>query len=367
MTPSKVSQPLNNVQLPAQNGGGTVAQGDFTIHSDGVDALIGVSASAWAANGGTPISIEVWVDGQPTGQKLGLTAKQGSMHLSLGHTWARCDGLSSGQHTIELIAGANTITDQNDFACATVWELGDGMALRFDYDAPSPSGTGQTLVKDAFETKGGRVLFSMASSGWIAGTAEQGMGCYIVLGAPAQSSVIFANNSGQDLATVPADWFTTPQARGQHFCALMALPSTSTDSNDIAHLTILEWVDPSVAPVVLAQLQQSAQSQHGDGGSIGSQGFSSSGGTLLVRASASAWAGSTDLPLQIGIQVDGTSHGFLNVFANPATTHMPLVTNNLVLSGIPAGNHTLNLIGEVNTITDQNDYVSALVMEFPQS
>ena len=55
------------------------------------------------------------------------------------------------------------------------------------------------------------------------------------------------------------------------------------------------------------------------------------------------------------------------VYANPANTHMAMVTNDLVVTGVPAGSHRLGLIGEVGTYTDQNDRVSALVLEFPKS
>jgi hypothetical protein len=366
MTPSTISQPFNNVPLAAQSGEGFVAKGNFNVN--GGNALIGVSASAWSSSPG-PISIEVWVDGQPTGQQLGLNASQAAMHLSLGHTWARCDGLSPGQHTIELLAGPTTVTDQNDFVCATVWEMGQGNALLFDYDAPSPTGAGQTLIKDVFQTKGGEtVMISATSSGWLAGTTNQQIGSNIWLGAPTEVQSVFANNSNQDLAAVPSDFISTSQVRGQHEVQLNALTNTNTNASDIAHMTIVDWIDPANAPVVRASLQgNTAQSQHGDGGTVVSTPFTCGGGPLLVRTSASAWSSSANVPLVLGIQVDGDSLGFLQLFANPANTHMSMITNNLVLTGIPAGQHTLGVIGEANTITDQNDRVSILIMEFPKS
>ena len=70
------------------------------------------------------------------------------------------------------------------------------------------------------------------------------------------------------------------------------------------------------------------------------------------------------MPLIVGIQIDGTSRGFAQIFANPSGTHMATVTNDLVLTGVPAGSHTLGLIGEANTVTDQNDRVSVVAFEF---
>jgi hypothetical protein len=89
------------------------------------------------------------------------------------------------------------------------------------------------------------------------------------------------------------------------------------------------------------------------------------GGPLLVKVGVSCWTQSANVPLIVGIQVDGTSLGFARIFANQTGTHMATVTNDLVLTGVPAGSHTLGLIGEANTITDQNDLVSILVLEFP--
>lgn len=366
MTPSTISQPLNNVQLTPQNGGGFVAEGNFNVN--GGDALIGVSASAWAASGVTPISIEVWVDGQPTSQKLGLTATNAAMHLSLGHTWARCSDLSPGQHTVSLFAGEATVTDQNDFACVTVWEMGDGCKLRFSNDEPSPVGSGEVLLKEAFGVDGETQVFvSASSSGWVTGPGGQVMGSNIWLDAPTNSLDIYANNSEQDLAAVPADLIMTLSARGQHLVQLQASQNMSTDQSDIAHLAVVEFVDPSNAPIVRAQMQgATAQAQQGDGGTIASTQFTTSGGPLLMRTSASAWTNGTNVPLQMGIQINGNSIGeFLQLFANPPTTHMAMVTNDLVVDGVSPGTYQFGLIGELNTITDQNDRVSISIMEFP--
>lgn len=363
MTPSTVTQVLNNVSLTAQEGGNVVAQA--TVNSNGGDALIGVSASAWALAGDTPISIAVWLDGQPTGSELGLTAVQPAMHLSLGHTWVWCQGLPAGQHELMLVAGNATVTDQNDSACATVWEMGDGCLVRFSGDEPSPEAAGAVLFKEAFETVGGtQLLISASSSGWVT-AADQVIGSNIWYGAPTSSCSVFANNSQQDLAGVPTDLVITETHRGQQLVQLQATQYTHTNPSDIAHLTAVEFVNPADAPVVRGQAQGLAQSQHGDGGTVASTGFSCQGGPLLVRASSSAWASGTNLPLQLGIQIDGTSRGFLQLFANPSTTHMAMVTNDLVLAGIPAGQHTLGLIGEAETITDSNDFVSLLILEFP--
>jgi hypothetical protein len=360
MTASTISQPLNNVQLLPQSGGSFVAktQAQFT----GGDALIGISASAWSQNPG-PISMLVWLDNQPTGAVLGTYASAGQMHLALGHTWVWCRGVSAGQHTLMLEAGPTTVTDQNDWACATIIEVGDGLVVHASEDAPCPKGVAQPLLSIDAETGDGGLWMSGSSSGWVT-QANTLVGSSILYdGGDGANMQVFANNANQHLAVVPTDNIQD-NSRGNHQFQIFGSQS-ATDLTDYAHLTVVEFVDYDQAPSYRAQIQnQPAQAQHGDGGQIASLPFSCSGGPLMVRVGVSCWTQATGVPLVVGIQVDGTSKGFTQIYANVATTHMPMITNDLVITGVPAGNHTLGLIGELNTITDQNDRVSILIFEF---
>lgn len=365
MTPSSISQVLNNVSLPQQSGGQVVAQQTITL--GGGDALIGVSASAWSQAAG-PMSIEVWLDGQPTGAELAMYANVGQMHMSLGHTWVWLQSPTPGDHVLTLVAGDTTVTDGNDVACVTVWEMGDGCVVHFTDDNPCPSGTGVPLFKEAFETTGETmVMISASTSGWV--TAGQGsfVGASLALdGGDANDLEVCANNLNQHLAVVPTDLIATPEARGQHAVQMASSGNTSTDGGDTAHLTVVEFKDPANSPTLIQHLQNdAANSQQGDGGSIISTPFESSGGTLLVRVSVSVWTQQAGETLYIGIQVDGTSLGFAQIYANFTGTHMAAVTNDLVLANVPAGSHTLNLMGEANVITDYNDRVSVTILEFP--
>jgi hypothetical protein len=360
MTKSAISQPLNNVQLKQQKGGNFVAQTQFQV--SGGDALIGISASAWSQNPG-PISMLVWVDNQPTGAVLGTYASQGQMHLALGHTWAWCRGLTPGQHTLMLEAGPTTVTDQNDWACATVIEMGDGLKVHASEDVPCPKGIAQPLVTIESETGDGGLWMSGSSSGWVTQAATL-IGSSILYDAGDGTNMqVFANNANQHLAVVPTDNIQD-NTRGNHQFQVFGSQS-ATDLTDYAHLTVVEFVDYDQAPSYRAQMiNQPAQSQHGDGSLIQSLPFSSKGGNLMVRVGVSAWTSATGVPLTVGIQVDGTSKGWAQIYANVANTHLPMVTNDLVIAGVPAGNHTLGLIGQLNTITDQNDRVSILIFEF---
>ena len=338
-----------------------------TANFTGGDALIGVSASAWSSNPG-PIGMNVWLDDQPTGAQLGMYASSGATHLALGHTWAWCRGVSPGQHTIMLEAGPTTVTDQNDFACVTVIEPNDGLAIRLAQDAPCPTGVAQPLLTARAETGPGGLLISGSSSGWVTQAATMVRSALLYDGGDGAPMEVFANNANQHLAVVPTDLIqdNDPNARGDHEFQVFGGGMAQTDQTDFAHLAVVEWVDYTQAPSYLCQIaNQPAAAQQGDGGTIASVPLPTKGGTLLVKVGVSCWTQTANVPLIVGIQVDGTSLGFAQIYANQTGTHMATVTNDLVLTGVPAGSHTLGLIGEANTITDQNDRVSVIAFEFP--
>jgi hypothetical protein len=369
MTPSKISQPVNNVQLPGQNGGSFVVKEAFNFV--GGDVLIGFSASGWSANANQLISMQLWLDDEPVPSGLlQMFANSAAMHLSLGHAWAFVEGVSAGQHAISLMAGDTTITDGNDQACITVWELGDNLAVQYNESVPCPQGAGVELVKTSFRTQGTTpILVSASTSGWNSSQGIVGATVTLDQDINAEGSLeVFANNANQHLAAVPTDIHLAPPNRGQHELEVVSHGATWTDGGDMVHVNVVEWVDPAKGPTIVGlspPLQNAqAQSQNGDGGSIASATFQSSGGTLLVRTNLSAWSASSDVQIMVGIQIDGTSRGFAQLFANPNETHMTMVSNDLVVAGIPAGQHTLNLMGELNTITDQNDRVSVTILEF---
>jgi hypothetical protein len=376
MTTSAILQPVNNVPLQQQSGGGFVLKQAVRLNRDG-DILICFSGSAWSAKGGNDlISLQLWFDNEPLpAGLLQMPATSSSMHLSLGCAWCFVPGATAGQHTLSVLAGETTVTDQNDTVCITVWELGDNLAVRFNESVPaSQHGAGAPLVNTSFQTHGTTpILVSASTTGWGANQGVLGATVTVDQDTNAAASLeVFANHANQHLAAVPTDIQLAPPTRGQHELDVVCEPSTSTDiGSDMVHVNVLEWVDPSQGPTIVQlspPLQNAkANSQHGDGGSIASASFTSNGGPLLVITHLSAWSSSTDVPISAGIQIDGTSQGFVQIFANPNQTHMTMVSNPLAVAGVRAGRHTLNLMGELNTQTDQNDRVSVTILEFPAS
>jgi hypothetical protein len=371
MTSSAILQPVSNVPLQPQSGGGFVLKQSVKLPRDG-DVLIGFSGSAWSAKGNEVISLQLWLDGEPLpAGLLQMYANSAAMHLSLGHAWVYVPKLSGEvQHTLAVMAGETTITDQNDTASITVWELGDNLAVRFNESVPCPQGAGQQLVETAFQTHGTTpILVSASTSGW--GSNQGILGATVTVDKDTNASgslEVFANNTSQHLAAVPTNIVLAPPTRGQHELDVVSEAATSTDGGDLVHVNVVEWVDPSQGPTIVQMsppLQNTpTANQHGDGGSIASATFTSSGGPLLVMTNLSAWSPSANVQISAGIQIDGFSQGFVSIFANPNQTHMTMVSNDLVIGGVKAGKHTLNLMGELNTYTDSNDRVSVTILEF---
>jgi hypothetical protein len=367
MTPSTVTQIFNNVPALAQQGYDPVAQA--SVNFSGGDALLGFSGSAWSQTTGQ-ISLQVWLDGEPVGGQLSIYANAGAMHMSLGRTWVHCPGVTAGTHQVMVVAGPTTITDQNDRVSLTLWELGDGVVVRTVTDTPCPTGTGKVLATDVVGLEAGALMLSASTSGWVTQAAT-------LVGAPmlfdkgdALISQVFANNANQHLATVPVDLVYSSSQRGQHRISLNAMSNTSTDSGDYAHLAMLEWVNPPDAPVVLNMnpYLQDAVTQTQQGGDYVIQSrFQSSGGTLLFRVNLSAWSYKPNTLMDVSIQVDGKPLANTSLFANPSATHLTLVSNDLVLTGIPAGNHVFALQAALYTFTDVNDRVSVQALEFPKA
>lgn len=95
--------------------------------------------------------------------------------------------------------------------------------------------------------------------------------------------------------------------------------------------------------------------------------FTTGGGPLLLFINGSAFRAPIDGPGGIGMSVfmDGQSVGVVRAFANETGSHRTLVGTTLLVTNIPAGNHTLTLTAQSGTTTDASDYFSVTVLELP--
>jgi hypothetical protein len=366
MANSTVSQIFNNGQSMAQQGDGVVAQ--ETVNFAGGDALLGFSGSGWTQTAG-PISLTVWLDGQPLGGGLSIYANSTAMHMSLGRSWVHAPGVTPGQHQVMVVAGATTITDQNDRISLTLVELGDGLALRATSDTPCPVGSSQIVAKEQFEIQNGAFMLSASGSGWAAQAgAMLGMAMLLDGGNPLVGQV-FANNDSQHLATVPVDLVYTnlQNQRGSYQMALQSV-QTWTDDNDIAHMTALEWIDAAQAPIAQDMnpyLQDYTAAAQEGGDYIAQSTFQCNGGPLLFRVSLSGWCPEPNTMIGATVEINGNPVTSTELFANPANTHLTMVSNDVVIEGVPAGTHGFELQAGASTYTDQNDRVGVMLLEFP--
>jgi len=93
-------------------------------------------------------------------------------------------------------------------------------------------------------------------------------------------------------------------------------------------------------------------------------GYTSSGGTLLIFAGGSAWTRTLWSTIGANVVVDGSSVGSIKLATNEVNSHKALVSNVIVAPGLPAGQHTIQLVAlDGNTVTDANDYFDLTVVE----
>ncbi|MEI6312366.1 MAG: hypothetical protein WCP57_08915 [Bacteroidota bacterium] len=91
------------------------------------------------------------------------------------------------------------------------------------------------------------------------------------------------------------------------------------------------------------------------------------GSKITIIASGSGYKGSAGL-IGMDIYVDGVFRGSCRSYTNEISSHKAFTTNALVVSGLAAGNHSMQLVlrtGTDATTADANDFFSATVIETP--
>jgi hypothetical protein len=81
-------------------------------------------------------------------------------------------------------------------------------------------------------------------------------------------------------------------------------------------------------------------------------------------ATGSAFVSPGNGAMQVDIAVDNTVRGSMLGYSNEAASHKALVGNHLVVTGLPAGTHTVSL-KLVSGNSDTNDYSQVTVLELP--
>ena len=91
--------------------------------------------------------------------------------------------------------------------------------------------------------------------------------------------------------------------------------------------------------------------------------FTSNGGTLMIFASGAAYRSAAGT-MQVDVELDGVVQGSLKAYTNEASSHKALNSDVIVLTGIGAGSHTVELT-LVDGSSDANDYSQVTVLELP--
>jgi len=91
--------------------------------------------------------------------------------------------------------------------------------------------------------------------------------------------------------------------------------------------------------------------------------ITTTGGRLLLTVSGSGYRVVTGGTIGFDVSIDGTPIGSLNGFANEIGSHKAVAARTLVIEGLIAGNHTLAITAQPDTVTDANDYFNLTALE----
>jgi len=352
------SVPVPMVAAQSQSGGGVIAGGTFS--TTGHMQLISVAVSASASSANSMMSVKVSVDDASLGS-LEFFASSASSKLVL--TPRRFLAfLRSGAHTVTLTAGSGTATGTVDRAMVSVIDLGDNPELLRSFTHVYGP------YKDVpFFTRGGTVLLWVAGSGR-SKTASQLTGASIqVDGAEVAQLQVFANAAETRLELVPAQVLRTNLDPGDHTLRVVPTSATTIDANDRWAVEILELTAPPQVLSVSSPIQNVACINQNGGQTVASGTFSTSGGLVLLRAMASAWARASSSPLNLTVRVDGVSSGTVSGYTSAGTFHMPLVPADILLTSLAPGSHQVALIADPATVTDGNDRCSVSILELART
>ncbi|WP_189887606.1 hypothetical protein [Streptomyces xantholiticus] len=263
----------------------------------------------------------------------------------------------------KITAGSATVTDGNDRASLTVLELGSPAVWRMVAAKADKPDSASQYTSISFSSRGGYLLVCASATGCsISPQAMTGMNLSID-GTRYGTIEIFANNNGWHLAFVPADFLIDRIPPGQHTLVATPAAGTTIDNNDAYAISIFEVMAPPTVLNVTGALANATATGQSGGSVVASGSFSSYGGTLIITAAASAYSSIGAAMLGMTVQVDGRSVGTMQAIANPAAVHLGLTGNDLVATGINAGNHTVSLVAKDGTVTDFNDRCSVTIIE----
>lgn len=362
------TQPLNNAAW-AQN---TITSAPFAV--GGNPLLISVAGDQWNPTNGLMVQ-QVVVD-TGAGVQAGaarVCANPANNHMPLVRGWSLLPGVPASSPTVTVGQSPNTSQNSDDKCCVTVCELAPGapLAVRAILGPQSigASGTEPVVLYAPFKSFGGRLLIRAAGSAIPSGAGLVSFAIDVDGQEVARSELmgITAAANQWHLATVPVDVLVDAPA-GPHVIGVRVSGGT-TDINDMISLLVLEQVGPSTALSITPLLVNSPCTPQSGAGVAAQAAFASGGGTLVLQLSASVYA-SVQTRTCLAVELDGqplTINGTaacLYGAVNTSGLHLAMVSNDLVVTGVPAGPHTIWLVATDNaTCTSGDDRCSITVLE----
>jgi hypothetical protein len=92
--------------------------------------------------------------------------------------------------------------------------------------------------------------------------------------------------------------------------------------------------------------------------------FKTSGKPVLINAAGSGY-GAAGSQIGMLVRVDGIARGEVKSFTNEASSHKAFVENDIAVTNLGPGTHTLKLEVLSGTTTDANDFFTVSVLELP--
>jgi hypothetical protein len=173
----------------------------------------------------------------------------------------------------------------------------------------------------------------------------------------------YANEGATHLPFPPVQLVLPSLKPGSHDLEVVPLQGTTTDQNDRCAFRVVELTPPPPILAASTPLQSVACAAQSGGGTVASGSFTTAGGTLLVRATGTAWASSLGRQLNWVVGIDSQSYGQVTGYATKRNFHVALVGADLVVTGLASGSHTITLTADANTVTDANDRCTVSILE----
>jgi hypothetical protein len=295
-----------------------------------------------------------------------------STHLAMLRSWALLRGIpASTGATVTAATGQSTQQDVNDVVNVTVTELGPGAPLAVRAVAGPVSaqgaGAGQPILYEPFVSFGGPVLIRAQGTAKASNNATLVSIAVEVDGQQVARTELLGATNAAHYATVPVDVLVDLPA-GPHVVSMRTLPTCSTDLNDYCSVVVLEQTGPAGSIAIDPVLVNAPLMDQQGNGTAAYATFASGGGTLLIHASASAFAAAQN-QIALTLELDGApvvlngTTAQLRQLANNANMHVTLSCADFVVSGVAAGPHTLTLAASATTSTNADDRGSLTVIE----